>query len=198
MTTIQTKFDVALVLGTGIKQNGTLPDSSLANVDTAVSLYKNKEVGKLIFSGKWAWNCKFQPPFTEASAMKQYALKKGIPESDIFIEEETVTPVLSLCQVKEKILIPNNFKSVLFISANEVLKVRNAYHLEMILGLDYIYEVKLSDFTYPPQVIIELQAKESQKIADFQKLYHGITPGDHELIAQLAQVDLDKNLLHQS
>ncbi|HOZ81184.1 MAG TPA: YdcF family protein, partial [Candidatus Woesebacteria bacterium] len=189
------KFDVALVLGTGIKQNGTLPDSCLANVNYAIELYQNKEVGKIIFSGKWAWNCKYQPPFTEALAMKRYALSKGIPDTDILIQDNAVTTVANLCDVKNNILIPRNYKSLIFISANDILKVRNQYNLEMVLGPDYTYEIRLSNFSYPPEITAELSAKESQKIIDCQKFFHGITPGDHELIAQLAQVDLDKNYL---
>lgn len=191
------KFDAALVLGTGIKQDGTLPDSSLANVDTAVLLYQNHEVSKLIFSGKWAWNCKYEPPFTEAAAMKQYALKKGVPESDILTDDTAVTTVSNLCSVKEKILIPQDLKKIIFVSANEILKVRNSYNLEMVLGPDFTFEIRLSNFKYPPEIAAELIAKESQKIADCQKFFHGITPGDHELISQLAQVDLDKNYINK-
>jgi len=184
-------YDAAIILGTGIKQNGQLPDSSLANINTAVSLYKNKAVGKLIFAGKWAWNCKYQPPMTEAQAMKDYALKIGIPESDIFTEEESVTTVSSLCLVKEKILIPQNFTSVILISTNEILKIRNLYNLEMVLGPEYTYDIKISNFVYPPEITAELTAKETQKIAEAQKFFHRLTPGDHKTIPQLAQADLD-------
>lgn len=188
-------YDVALVLGTGIKQNGTLPDSCISNVKTAVSLYKNKEVSKLVFAGKWAWNCKYNPPITESLAMKQLAISLGVVESDIFIEDESVTTVSNLCHVKSKILLPNGYKSVLLVCSNSVQKPRNLYNLEMVLGPEFTYDVMLTDFTYPSQIEAELSAKESQKITEAQKFYHGVTAGDHELILQFAKIDLDKKIL---
>lgn len=188
-------YDVALVLGTGIKQNGTLPDSCISNVKTAVSLYKNKEVSKLVFAGKWAWNCKYNPPTTEAGAMKQLALSLGVLEADIFIEDESVTTVSNICHVKSKILLPNNFKSLLLVCSNSVQKPRNLYNLEMVLGPEFTFDVKLTDFVYPPHIEAELSAKESQKITEAQKFYHGVTAGDHELILQFAKIDLDKKIL---
>jgi len=188
-------YDAAIVIGTGIKQNGVLPDSCLANINTAISLYKNKEANKLIFSGKWAWNCKYQPPFTEAYAMKLQALEQSVSESHIFVEQESVTTVSNLCRVKSEILIPQKFLRVILVIANEILKVRSEYNLQMVLGPGYTYEVRISDFVYPADMQQEISAKESQKITDCQRFYHGIAPGDHELISQLAQVDLDKNYL---
>jgi len=195
--TENTKSAAAIIVGTGIRKDGVLPDSCVANLTTAIDLYQKQQISKIIVSGKWAWNCKFTPPLTEASAMKKYLLSKQIPEEDIFVEDNSVTTVSNLCQIKKDILIPNNFRSVIFISACDILQERNEYNLRMILGPNYNYQIINSDFSYPPQLYQELVAKESQKIIDCKNFYVNITPGDHQTIYKLAMDDLNKNYINK-
>lgn len=190
-------YDVAIVLGTGIKKDGSLPDSCLSNLKTAIKLYKDKSVGKLIFSGKWAWNCIFTPPTTEAVAMKQIALSRGVPEADILIEDESVTTVSNLCHLKEKLLIPNNFKSVILVCISDLVKERNEYNLKMVLGPDYTYEIVLADSVYTPEKYQELKTIEADKLIDCKNFYIDITPGDHQTILKKSEDDLKKNYINK-
>lgn len=189
------KYDVAIVLGTGIKKNGTLPDSCLSNLKTAIKLYKDKTVSKLVFSGKWAWNCKFTPELTEAQAMQQIAISRGVPEVDILIEDKSFTTVSNLCLVKEDILIPNSFTSVMLICISDIVRERNEYNLKMILGPEYTYEIVMSDSVYSPEKYEELKNIESEKIIDCKNFYIDITPGDHQNILKRSEYDLQKNYL---
>jgi|GEM_PF-1689102 len=189
-------YDVAIVLGTGIKKDGSLPDSCLSNLKTAIKLYKDKSVSKLIFSGKWAWNVVFTPPVTEAMAMKQIAVSRNVPETDIFIEDNSVTTVSNLCNIKEKILIPNNFKNVALICISDLVKDRNEYNLKMVLGPDYTYEIVLADSVYDPAKYQELKAIEADKLIDCKNFYIDITPGDHLTIQKKSDEDLKKNYIN--
>lgn len=191
------KYDVAIVLGTGIKKDGSLPDSCLSNLKTAIKLYKEEAISKLIFSGKWAWNCIFTPPVTEAMAMKQIAVSRGVPESDIFIEDESVTTVSNLCHIKEKILIPNNFRNVVLICISDIVKDRNEYNLKMVLGPDYVYEIVLADSVYEPEKYKELKVIEADKLIDCKNFYIDITPGDHQTIFKKSEADLQKNYINK-
>lgn len=188
------KFDVVIVLGTGIKQDGLLPQSSLQNVKCAVDLYKNKHTSKLLFSGKWAWNCKYTPRLTEAAAMRLVALNRGIPVVDVLIEESGVTPVSNLCAVKENILIPQNYKNIALICISDIIKDRMEYNLKMVLGPDYSYEIIMAESSYPPEKYAELKESEIKKMAECVKFYNDITPGDHHTILNLAQEELRPKL----
>jgi len=190
-------YDVAIVLGTGIKKDGSLPDSCLSNLKTAISLYKDKSVGKLIFSGKWAWNCIFTPPLTEAAAMKQIAMSRNVPESDIFFEDESITTFSNLCNIKEKILIPNNFKKIALICISDIVKERNDINLKNVLGPDYTYEIVMADSVYTPEKHKELSLIEAEKLIDCKNFYIDITPGDHLTILKKSEEDLQKNYINK-
>ncbi|MFA5894818.1 MAG: YdcF family protein [Candidatus Shapirobacteria bacterium] len=191
------KYDVAIVLGTGIKKNGTLPDSCLSNLKTAIKLYKDKTVSKLVFSGKWAWNCKFTPELTEAEAMKQIAISRGVPETDIFVEDKSFTTVSNLCHVKESILIPNNFANVILVCISDIVKERNEYNLKMVLGPEYTYEIAMSDSVYSPEKYEELKAIEAEKMIDCKNFYIDIAPGDHQTILKRSEYDLQTNYINK-
>lgn len=191
------KYDVAIVLGTGIKKNGTLPDSCLSNLKTAIKLYKDKTVSKLVFSGKWAWNCKYTPELTEAQAMKQIALSRGVSESDILTEDKSFTTVSNLCLVKENILIPNNFTSVILVCISDIVKERNEYNLKMVLGPEYTYDIAMSESVYSPEKYEELRLIEAEKMIDCKNFYIDVTPGDHQTILKRSEYDLQTNYLNK-
>ncbi len=190
-------YDVAIVLGTGIKKDGSLPESCLSNLKTAIKLYKNKTVTKLILSGKWSWNCIFVPPMTEAAAMKQVALERGVPEVDIYTEDQSVTTVSNLCHIKEKILIPNHFQNVILICISEIVKDRNEYNLKMVLGPEYNYEIALAESVYDPVKYTELKAIEVDKLINCKNFYIDIAPGDHQTILRKSDEDLQKNYINR-
>lgn len=188
------KYDAVIVLGTGIKHNGILPESCLSNVKKAIELYKDKLTSKLIFSGKWAWNYKYTPPFTEAVAMKKFALNRGVPEFDILIEDSSTTIGSNLCLVKEKILIPNNFTNIALVCISDVIKERSELNLTMILGPGFTYEIVMADSTYTPEKYEELKQIEARKIIEARLFYKNVIPGDHQKILRLGQADINKKL----
>lgn len=188
------KFDAVIVLGTGIKQDGQLPQSSIQNLKRAVELYKNKHTQKLILAGKWAWNCKYNPRLTEAAAMRLVALNRGIPNIDI-IKEETGTSLISnLCAIKENILTPNNFKNIAIVCISDIIKERMEFNLQMVLGPDYTFEVIMAESSYTPEMYEELKTSEIKKMAEATKFFENITPGDHKLINELGIADIQKKL----
>src|SRR3989339_425536 len=186
------KHDVAIVLGTGIRQDGVLPDSCISNVKTAIKLYQNHEIKKLIFSGKWAWNCKYTPPITEAEAMRQIAITSSVPTTDIFIDNQGITTGSNLCMVKERILIPNDYKKVVLVCISDVIQQRMELNLKMILGPDFFYDILTAQSFYTPEKYQELGASEARKLAEAQKFFENITPGDHQTIYRLGLADIER------
>lgn len=76
-----------IVLGGGIKDDGSLPEEAKKRVEKGVELFK--EGDSLIMSGKWSFLEEKTFSTTEAQAMKAYALILGISEKNIFLEEQS-------------------------------------------------------------------------------------------------------------
>src|SRR5215208_2084642 len=73
--------DVAIVYGAEVKRDGTPSVVLRDRVETAVALYKDGRVKKLLMSGDNRF-----VDYNEPEAMHQYALTLGIPDSDIVLD----------------------------------------------------------------------------------------------------------------
>ncbi|HEY1074495.1 MAG TPA: YdcF family protein [Patescibacteria group bacterium] len=93
-------YDVALVLGSGIKPDGAIPESAKIRTQKAADLLTDGAVGHIIFSGKWTYGLAYTPPLTEAEAMAQYGKSLGLEASQYIIEKESVTTVSNFCNIK--------------------------------------------------------------------------------------------------
>lgn len=74
-------LSVALVFGAGVKANGKLSDALTDRVLTGVELYKAGKVKKLLMSGDNSTK-----NYDEVTAMKNFAVEKGVPEVDIVLD----------------------------------------------------------------------------------------------------------------
>ena len=72
---------VAIVFGAEVKRDGTPSTVLRDRVETAVELYKNGKVKKLLMSGDNRF-----VNYNEPESMRQYALKLGMPDSDIVLD----------------------------------------------------------------------------------------------------------------
>jgi len=97
-----------VVLGAGMSSDGVLFEGSRNNVRKGVEIFKRDESQITIFSARWNYFLRPEPPRTEASAMKEYALGLGIPENKI-IEEGLSYDTVGNVYYTDKIIreIPN-------------------------------------------------------------------------------------------
>ena len=72
---------VAIVFGAEVKKDGTPSVILKDRIETAVTLYKNGKVEKLLMSGDNRF-----VDYNEPEAMRQYALTLGMPDSDIVLD----------------------------------------------------------------------------------------------------------------
>ncbi len=72
---------VAIVFGAEVKRDGTPSTVLRDRVETAVALYKSGKVEKLLMSGDNRF-----VNYNEPESMRQYALKLGMPDSDIVLD----------------------------------------------------------------------------------------------------------------
>ena len=90
LTTQQERFDdpaavpsrpVAIVFGAGLRRDGR-PTRMLADrIQAAVTLYQGGRVGKLLMTGDNS-----SVDYDEVTAMRQYAIERGVPAADIVLD----------------------------------------------------------------------------------------------------------------
>jgi len=71
----------ALLLGALVYQNGGLSSTVKDRADTAIELYKAKKVEKILVSGDHG-----RKNYDEVNTIKDYLLKNGVQESDVFMD----------------------------------------------------------------------------------------------------------------
>lgn len=80
------KGGVAVVLGNHVYKDGTLATWTQGRVDKALELYKARRVDKIFVSG----GISKQSNYPEGTAMKQYLLDHGVPDSAVISDNEGV------------------------------------------------------------------------------------------------------------
>jgi vancomycin permeability regulator SanA len=78
-------YDVAIVLGSPTRSDGTLSEAQRARVDTAVAEYKAGHVPVLLFSGGPTLN-----QYPEARTMAMSSIQQGVPADRVFEEERSL------------------------------------------------------------------------------------------------------------
>ena len=106
-----TEIDAIIVLGAGI--NGTQPSHMLEDrLLGAIELYKNNISSKIIMSGDHG-----KTDYDEVNIMKKFAIEKGIPSEDIFMDHAGFSSYESIYRAKE------------IFKAKKVVIVTQKYHL---------------------------------------------------------------------
>ena len=105
------EYDCILVLGAGVR--GNQPSPMLADrLEKAIKLYNQGAAPKIIMSGDHG-----QKNYDEVNIMKQYAIEKGIPSEDIFMDHAGFSTYDSVYRAKN------------IFGAKKVLIVTQEYHL---------------------------------------------------------------------
>ena len=117
-----------IVFGCGVDESGNLMVDSMSRVAKGVELYKknrNSKTGsKIIMSGAHSFLTKKIPKTSEASAMKRYALRLGIPAKDIIIEDKSLDTIGNLYYSR---IIIDKYGSKDMIK--DIIIVTSSYHI---------------------------------------------------------------------
>jgi len=101
---------VAIVFGAGLRYDGTPTAVLKDRVETAVKLYQQSKVDKLLMSGDNRF-----VEYNEPEAMRQYALDLGVPETDIVLDYagrrtyDTCYRAKTIFQMQSAILVTQKF-----------------------------------------------------------------------------------------
>ncbi|MBE6718521.1 MAG: SanA protein [Ruminococcaceae bacterium] len=104
-----TDFDCILVLGAGVK-NGNPKPMLEHRLDYAIELYNKGVSSKIIMSGDHG-----RKDYDEVNVMKNYAIEKGVPSEDIFMDHagfstyESIYRARDIFKVKRMVIVTQEY-----------------------------------------------------------------------------------------
>ena len=140
-----TDFDCILVLGCGVKADGSPSLMLQERMDCGIQLYQNKVAPKLLLSGDNG-----QEEYNEVATMLRLATEQGVPAPDVFLDHAGFSTYESMYRAKE------------IFQAKKVLIVTQEYHLYRAiyiaqkLGLD-AWGVACDTQTYYGQTLRDIR-----------------------------------------
>ncbi len=121
------KKQVALVLGAKVYQDGTMSSITSDRADTAIELYNNGKVEKILVSGDHG-----RQNYDEVNTIKNYLVNNHIPAKDIFLDHAGFDTYDSLFRARDIFHV----SSAIIISQN--FHLPRAVYIGKSLGLDVV------------------------------------------------------------
>ena len=106
------KYDCTLVLGCGVRPDGTPTPMLEDRLKRGVALYKAGVAPKILMSGDHG-----QVEYDEVNVMRDYALKQGVPAEDIFMDHAGFSTYESMYRARD------------IFCAKKIIVVTQKYHL---------------------------------------------------------------------
>ena len=124
-------FDLLIILSKDRNKDGSFDNEFKARLDKGIEFYKLKKTKKIAVPGKYGQTDRHIIT-THAQDMKKYLLQKGVKESHILYEEESLDTVSQAIFTKSKIVLPLKMEKIAIISSN--------YHLPRVKVLfDFVF-----------------------------------------------------------
>lgn len=137
--------DCILVLGCGVRPDGSPSLMLQDRLDAGLALYEAGAAPKLLMSGDHS-----RADYDEVNAMKDYAMAAGVPSQDVFMDHAGFSTYESMYRARD------------VFCAQTVLIVSQGYHLyravydARALGLD-AYGAAAEDIPYAGQILRDLR-----------------------------------------
>ena len=113
-----TTYDVIIVLGCGVYADGTPTPLLSDRLDAAIYLYNQGAAPKILMSGDH-----YKDNYNEVAAMRKYAMDRGVPSEDIFMDHAGLSTYDSMYRAANIFQIEN------------AIVVTQEYHLARALYL---------------------------------------------------------------
>ncbi len=121
------KADCVLVLGALVYSEDRLSLVLKDRVDYAIKIYEAGKADKLLFSGDHG-----QTDYDEVNAMMDYAVSKGVPKEDIFLDHAGFSTYESMCRARDVFCVDK------LIIVTQKFHVSRAVYIARGLGLDAV------------------------------------------------------------
>lgn len=114
-----------LVLGAKVYSNESLSPVLLDRVNYAIAIYKAGKADKILFSGDHG-----QTQYDEVNAMMTYAISKGVPKEDIFLDHAGFSTYESLYRARDVFCVTD------VIIVTQKFHISRAVYIARSLGLN--------------------------------------------------------------
>lgn len=170
--------DCILVLGAGVREDGSPSNMLEDRILTGIKLYENEKCSTLLMSGDHG-----SEEYDEVNCMKDYAVKLGIPSEDIFMDHAGFSTYDSLYRAKHVFGVDK------MIIVTQKYHLYRALYIAESLGIDAI-GVKADIRTYAGQSI-----REAREIAARAKDFIKTIVGSHSTyLGEMIPLDGDGNI----
>lgn len=171
-------YDAIILLGGGIKPDGTLMDTARTRVVAAAGMFKQGTTKNLVVCGSHGYKANEKPALGEAEAFALELRKLDIPEHAIYTETESQDTLGNVLFVKMHILPKHDWRNLLVIPCYSHSTERIRYILRKILGADYDWEIlRVGEDTRPANLKREITSLELTR-----EINDRFADGDHEAI----------------
>lgn len=96
LESVDKEYDCIIVLGCGVKSDGTPSDMLYDRLKTGIDLYNKGLAPKIVMSGDHGSH-----QYDEVNVMKEYAKKSGVPSENIFMDHAGFSTYESIYRLKE-------------------------------------------------------------------------------------------------
>jgi hypothetical protein len=173
-----------VVLGRGVRPDGTLGLVARARVDRAIELHGLGVAPRIIFAGRSALMGDDNPAVTEAAAMAAYATSRGLPAKAHALEDESRDTIGNAFFTWRRWLRPKDWASIRVVTTDYHIP-RAAWIFRKVLGPSYdvAFSAASSDRF---ATTVGFRAREESDIAAFLAGWLGnIADGDVAAIERL-------------
>ncbi len=140
--------DCILVLGAGVRSDGTpshmLEDRLLVGID----LYERGLAPKLLMSGDHGTK-----EYDEVNAMKRFAVQRGVDADDVFMDHAGFSTYESICRAKE------------IFGAKKIIIVSQEYHLYRAIHLADVFGIDAIGVSADLRTYVGQSARDAREIA---------------------------------
>ena len=148
--------DCIIVLGAGVRSDGSPSPMLQDRINTGIELYENGVSDKILMSGDHT-----KKGYDEVNIMKDYAINKGIPSENVFMDHAGISTYDSIYRAKEI------FRAEKIIIVTQEYHLYRALHIAEKLGVE-AYGVSADVRVYAGQELRELREK-AARVKDFFK-----------------------------
>lgn len=121
------KCDCILILGCGVRSDGTPSNMLEDRLKEGIALYKNGAAPKIIVSGDHG-----RKDYDEVNVMKKYAEAEGVPSEDIFMDHAGFSTYDSIYRAKEI------FKAENIVIVTQKYHIYRALYIAEALGIEAV------------------------------------------------------------
>lgn len=156
--------EAAVVLGARVYKSGMLFQVLVDRMDTGIELYQKGKVKKLLLTGDHG-----QTAYDEVNAMREYALKQGVPDKDIFMDHAGFSTYDSMYRAKDVFWVKNAVIVTQAFHLPRALYIARAVGIEAngvkadkreYIGMEYMYlREMLAQTKAVAQVIVRSKPK---------------------------------------